>query len=32
MAKVSLIVPIYNSSKYLKKCINSLVNQTIKDI
>lgn len=32
MAKVSLIIPIYNSSKYLKKCINSLVNQTLKDI
>lgn len=32
MAKVSLIVPIYNSSKYLKKCINSLLNQTLKDI
>lgn len=32
MAKVSLIVPIFNSSKYLKKCINSLLNQTLKDI
>lgn len=32
MAKVSLIVPIYNSSKYLKKCLDSLVNQTLKDI
>lgn len=32
MAKVSLIVPIYNSSKYLNKCIDSLVNQTLKDI
>lgn len=32
MAKVSLIIPIYNSSKYLKKCINSLLNQTLKDI
>lgn len=32
MAKVSLIVPIYNTQKYLKKCINSLINQTLKDI
>ncbi len=32
MAKVSLIVPIYNSSKYLNKCIDSLLNQTLKDI
>lgn len=32
MAKVSLIVPIYNTEKYLEKCINSLINQTLKDI
>lgn len=30
--KVSVIVPVYNTSKYLKKCLNSLVNQTLKDI
>ena len=30
--KVSIIVPIYNSKKYLYKCINSLLNQTLKDI
>lgn len=29
MKKISIIVPIYNSEKYLKKCIESLVNQTI---
>lgn len=32
MVKVSVIVPIYNSEKYLKKCIDSLINQTLKDI
>lgn len=32
MNKVSLIVPVYNTSKYLEKCINSLINQTLKDI
>lgn len=32
MAKVSLIVPIYNTEKYLKKCITSLVEQTLDDI
>ncbi len=32
MIKVSIIVPIYNTSKYLKTCIDSFINQTEKDI
>ena len=32
MAKVSIIVPVYNVEKYLEKCLDSLVNQTFKDI
>lgn len=32
MIKVSVIVPVYNVSKYLDRCLNSLVNQTLKDI
>jgi len=32
MIKYSVIVPVYNSSKYINKCIDSLVNQTFKDI
>lgn len=32
MIKVSIIVPVYNTSIYLKKCIDSLVNQTLKEI
>ena len=30
--KVSIIVPIYNREKFLDKCINSLINQTYKNI
>lgn len=30
--KVSVIVPIYNVEKYLKKCLTSLINQTLKEI
>lgn len=30
--KVSIIVPIYNSSKYLEKCIKSLLSQTMEEI
>ena len=30
--KGSVIVPVYNVYKYLDKCLNSLVNQTLKDI
>lgn len=29
---ISVIIPIYNSEKYLKKCIESVINQTYKDI
>jgi len=32
MPKVSVIVPVYNVEKYIDKCLNSLVNQTLQDI
>ncbi len=32
MIKVSCIVPVYNVEQYLSKCLDSLVNQTLKDI
>lgn len=32
MKKVSVIVPVYNTEKYLKRCLDSLVNQTLEDI
>ncbi len=30
--KISVIVPVYNVEKYLKKCLDSLINQTLKEI
>ncbi len=30
MAKISVIVPVYNTGKYVKKCLDSLINQTVK--
>ena len=32
MPKVSIIVPIYNVEMYIEKCLETLVNQTLKDI
>ena len=30
--KISIIVPVYNTEKYLSKCLNSLINQTHKNL
>lgn len=32
MLKLSIIVPVYNVAPYLKKCLNSLINQTLNDL
>lgn len=32
MVKVSLIVPVFNTEKYLRKCLDSLISQTLRDI
>ncbi len=32
MPKVSVIVPVYNVEEYLEECLDSIINQTLKDI
>ncbi len=32
MTKISVIIPVYNVEKYLRECLDSVVNQTLKDI
>ncbi len=32
MPKVSVIIPVYNVEKYLRQCLDSVINQTLKDI
>lgn len=31
-SKVSVIVPVYNTEKYIRKCLDSLVNQTLEGV
>ena len=30
--KISIIIPVYNTEKYLSECLNSVINQTLKNI
>lgn len=32
MSKVSIIVPIYNVERYLRRCLDSIISQTLEDI
>ena len=32
MAKVSIVMPMYNQEKYIVECLNSVISQTLKDI
>lgn len=32
MPKISVIVPVYNTEKYIEKCLKSILNQTMNDI
>ena len=32
MPKISVVVPVYNTEKYLRECVDSILNQTVQDI
>lgn len=32
MTKVSIIIPVYNAEKYLGKCLESLLSQTLQEM
>lgn len=32
MKNVSVIIPVYNMEQYLRKCLDSIVSQTMKDL
>ncbi len=32
MSKISIIIPVYNVEKYLNRCLDSIINQTFKDL
>ena len=32
VTKVSVIIPVYNVEKYLRECLDSIINQTMKDL
>ncbi len=32
MAKISVIIPVYNTEKYIEKCLDSILKQTMQDL
>ena len=30
--KISFVVPVYKSENYIRRCLDSLINQTLEDI
>lgn len=31
-SKISVIIPVYNTEKYLARCLESIVNQSLREI
>ena len=32
MSKVTVVIPVYNSENYIGRCLDSIINQTFKNI
>ena len=32
LPKISIVIPVYNVEKYLRQCLESVINQTLQDI
>ena len=32
MKKITLVIPVYNSEKYIGRCLDSILNQTYNDV
>ena len=32
MPELSVIIPVYNTAAYLRRCLDSVINQTMRDI
>ena len=32
MKKITLVIPVYNSEKYIGRCLDSILNQTYNDL
>ena len=32
MTKISVVIPVYNTAKFLERCLDSIVKQTLQDL
>ena len=32
MTKISVVIPVYNTAKFLERCLDSIVEQTLQDL